>query len=242
MKEYTKASIFYPYSASINHSRGCIGNCKFCSCWIHMAKHKLKNGEVKRYPKYRSESPEKTVEKVDLLVNKYGVEGLVWVDDTFNLDPEWNRKFSELIIERGLDKLHWWAFLRADFIVRGEKLGIFEKMYRAGLEHALIGVERSSALEREKVSKSRYSQQIVKKAFKILREKYPNIFIQATFLTGTREETRESMLKLLEYAKDLGVDYPSFYAITPNPGTDLWYEAKEKGWIEVDDFRQYDWF
>jgi len=242
MEEYTKSSIFYLNSASIYHSRGCIGNCSFCSCWINMAEHQLKDGEIKRFPRYRTMSPEKVIEHVDILHNKYGIQGLVWVDDTFNADQKWNEKFSDLIIDRGLDGLHWWAFLRADFIVRDEKAGIFDKMYRAGLEHALIGVERPTSQGREKFKKFNYSQHMTKLAFRILTENYPNIFIQATFLTGIRNETKQSMLNLFEYAKELKVDYPSFHAVTPNPGTDLWYEAKEKGWIEVDDFRQYDWF
>lgn len=242
MDQYTKSSIFYERSASINHSRGCTGNCRFCSCWIHMAEHKLENGDIKRYPRYRSKSPEKTVEIVDLLYNKFNIEGLVWTDDTFNADPDWNEKFSELIIERGLDDLHWWAFLRADFILRDERRGIFKKMHRAGLEHALIGVERPTSKGREEFNKLNYSERITKTVFKLLKRNYPNIFIQSTFLGGVRDETKESMLQLLDYAIELGVDYPSFHAVTPNPGTDLWYEAKEKGWIEVDDFRQYDWF
>lgn len=242
MEEYAKSSIFYRRSASIYHGRGCIGNCSFCSCWIQMAEHKLENGDIVRFPRYRTKSPERSVKEVEILHNEYNMQGLVWVDDTFNADPKWNEKFADLIIDRGLDNLHWWAFLRADFIVRDEQSGIFRKLYNAGLEHALIGVERPTSIGREKLKKWNYTQETTKKAFRILHRNYPNIFIQATFLTGVRDETRESMLNLLEYAKELGVDYPSFHAVTPNPGTDLWYEAKEKGWIEVDDFKQYDWF
>jgi radical SAM superfamily enzyme YgiQ (UPF0313 family) len=58
---------------------------------------------------------------------------------------------------------------------------------------------------------------------------------------GVRDETPESMNAQANFARRLGLDYPGFHPITPVPGTAFHKEAESKGWIEVTDFREYDW-
>jgi anaerobic magnesium-protoporphyrin IX monomethyl ester cyclase len=131
--------------------------------------------------------------------------------------------------------------MRSDCILRDEKLGIMEKLVKAGLSHTSIGAERASNSELDSIGKECYKVDMVKNAMHILRAKYPQIFRQVTFIVGIRDETRDSMLKQLVYAKELGVDYPAFHPMTPVPGTKLWDDAKRNGWLEITDFSYYDW-
>jgi anaerobic magnesium-protoporphyrin IX monomethyl ester cyclase len=137
--------------------------------------------------------------------------------------------------------IQWFAFMRADFMLRDEKLGILEKLVRSGLSHISVGAERADEQELDALGKPAYRQETVKEAMFILKKKYPRVFRQVTFIVGTRNETKKSILRQLQYAREIKADYPAFHPLTPVPGTKLWDEAKAKGWLEITDFSSYDW-
>ncbi len=240
MEKYGRSRfLFSPYGTTIHHSRGCISNCKFCAWWLQMAEVAFKDGEKVLNPRWRTKSVDKTVEEIELLYNRYKKRCFVFVDEVWNLSPGWSNEFAEKMIRKKL-KLQWMAFMRIDSILRDEELGIFEKLVKSGLCHVAIGVEREFDEELNEMGKNFYSLKKTKECFRLLKKKYPGVFRQGTFIVGLRNETKESMYNLLNYAKELELDYPGFHPITPLPGTELWKEAKENGWIEVDDFREYD--
>ncbi len=241
MSEYGKAKfLFSPGGTTIHHSRGCISNCDFCVWWVQMAQRCIKDGKITLQPRWRTKSVERTIEEIELLYHEYNKQSLIFVDDSWNIDSSWSDKFAGAILKKKI-KLHWFAFMRADFILRDEKLGIMEKLVKSGLSHISVGGERSDDRELDDIGKKCYSINMVREAMDIMRRKYPSVFRQVTFIVGTRDETRASMLKLLKYTQSLQVDYPAFHAMTPVPGTKLWEDAKKNGWLEIEDFSYYDW-
>src|SRR4029450_25061 len=118
--------------------------CDFCAFWINMAERTVDaNGEERLVARWRTKSVEKTLDELEFLQRDFGKRYFVFVDDTFNVDPKWCEAFADAGLRRGL-KSHFLAFLRAALILRDEKVGVFEKLGRAGLIHAAIGVERLS--------------------------------------------------------------------------------------------------
>lgn len=237
MQNYGKSPyLFHPGGTTIHHSRGCTFNCDFCVCWRQMAQPKGN----RFYPKWRTKSVKKTIEEIELLYYKYKKRGLVFTDDNWNFDAKWNKEFAEGVIRKGLD-INWFSFMRADHLVRDEAKGILRKLVRAGLKHVSIGIEREFDSDLRYLNKN-INKDIIRKAFRILRKKYPQVFSQGTFIIGLRNETQESLKNLMRYINELNMDYPSFSPLTPIPGTKIWEEANKKGWIEIEDFERYDWF
>jgi len=111
---------------------------------------------------------------------------------------------------------------------------------RSGLAHLCIGVERVEDDQLGDWRKKFYSSSRTAETFDILKRHYPTVFRQATFIVGERDETRESMRRQLEFAKMLDPDYPAFHPLTPFPGTAVYDEAVEKGWLEINDFDYFD--
>lgn len=240
MEKYGQSKyLFHPGGTTIHHSRGCTANCNFCICWKQMSERKKEEDFVKCSPKWRTKSVEKTVDEIEFLYKQYGKRGFVFTDDTWNVDPEWSSKFAEEIEKRNLD-INWFAFMRADFMLRDEKLGVLEKLVNSGLSHVCIGVERSFDEDLELLNKN-YSRKKTKECFKILKEKYPQVFRQGTFIVGLRNETKETLFEQLKFAEELGLDYPALHPLTPIPGTELWEKAKKEDWLEIKDFRAFDW-
>jgi len=242
MHKYSPFGLLWPKAATIQRSRGCVDTCSFCS-WIAMEnKHTSGRGHsVKSTPWFRSKSVAKVLEEVDILYNVHGVRYLFWVDATWNVDDNWLREFCQGIIERKY-KLGWWAFTRYDLLPRQHENGTLDLMVQAGLRHVLVGVERPQDDDLSWLNKHRYGGDLAIEAFGILRDHYPEVFRQGTYITGVRDDTAESIRALLAHAHACDLDFAAFHACTPFPGTPLYAEAQKKGWLEEFDFSKYDMF
>lgn len=233
--------LFSPGGTTIHHSRGCVSKCSFCAWWTTMADRKYdESGQARLSPRWRSKSVDRTFEEIELLYYRFGKRSYVWVDESWNIDPRFNDAFAERMLKSGM-QTKWFAFMRADGIVRDEEKGILEKLVRAGLSHILIGVERAEDDTLTMLDKRFYSGGVAEQAIRIFKERYPEVFIQATFIVGTRDETPESLDKQIALAKRLDVDFPAFHPITPVPGTPIFDEALREGWITEEQFDDFDW-
>jgi anaerobic magnesium-protoporphyrin IX monomethyl ester cyclase len=244
MGKYSPFGYLWPRSATLEHSRGCIDRCSFCSLWTFWGKHlrtDIENGELEVMPKYRTKSVRRMLEEVDIVYQKYNRRYIIWADPTFNMDPKWSDEFCEGLLKRNYKDLYWWAFLRADFALRDERLGVLEKMVKAGLTHPLIGIERGCTDDLRLLRKSVYTSELVKEVFLIFKKKYPSVFRQGTFVTCLPFDTKESMLNLVKYAVEIDIDYPAFHPVAPVPGSYLYQEAKKLDLLEEKDFSSYDW-
>jgi len=232
--------LFSPGGTTIHHSRGCTSNCKFCVWWTQMADRKNIDGKEVLKPRWRTKSVGKTIEEILLLYHTYNKHALVFVDDSWNISPEWEDEFATELIRQKL-KLNWFAFMRADMLLRDEKLGILEKLVRSGLSHICIGVERAENKKLKQFGKPFYSKDTSIEVLSIFKKKYPSVFLQVTFIVGVYDETEQSMREQLEFARKLKPDYPAFHPLTPVPGTQLYNEVVEKGLLEIKDFSKFDW-
>ncbi len=231
--------LFSPGGTTIHHSRGCVSNCRFCAWWRQMAEPDTQNPTTLK-PVWRTKSVEYTIDEIKILAERFNKRCLVFVDEFWNKDPEWNGRFADALTPLGLG-VEWFAFMRADAIIRDENLGIMEKLVKSGLVHVSVGVERIESEELKKFGKGFYGANESAECFRILREKYPTVFRQGTFIVGVKTETKASMLAQVRFARELQLDYPGFHPVTPIPGTEFWKEADQKGWIEVTDYQEYDW-
>jgi len=241
MKAYGRSKlVFHPGSVTIYHSKGCPYDCDFCVCWRSNSERiKTKNG-IKYYPSYRTKSVMKVIEELELLYKKYKIRGFVFTDDNWSCNADWSLNFAKEVLKRKL-KFNWYAFMRADTIIRDHKKGILKLLVKAGLSHVAIGVERLDDKELKSLNKN-YTKNLTFKAFRILRKFYPSVFRHGTFVVGTRDESKKSIKNLIKQINLLDIDMPSFSPLTPLPGTKLYEEATKKGWLESTNFEDYDWF
>lgn len=241
MNKYgTARYLFSPGGVTIHHSRGCVDGCRYCACWLQMATRDGEGSAETLRPRYRTRSVLPVVDEMELLRKKYDKRCLVFVDDTWNVDPRWCGEFADELARRKLD-LNWFAFMRADLLHRDVESGLFEKLLSVGLSHICVGLERADDVELSDLDKHNMDVERTNRLVPHIRRRYPQLFLQTTFIVGLRQDTQASLDRLLAYVEKLDPDYPAFHPITPVPGTALWDEANEKGWLEVKDFSRYDW-
>jgi anaerobic magnesium-protoporphyrin IX monomethyl ester cyclase len=242
--QYGKGGVFwaFPGAASVFHSRGCFSGCTFCAFWPTESQWtRNEQGDLVPIPTYRTKSVARTIEEMEVLQNKYGRRFFAWIDGTFNAESDWNDQWAEEILRRGWD-IKWFAFQRADCLARDEERGVLEKMVRAGMAYTIVGVERHRNLDYDNLHKVNYDTDRVAGICRLIHEKYPEVFLQGTFLMGLEDDSRKELFKLIDYAASIGIDFPSFHILSPAPGTLLYRQLKAEGKTATLDYSKMDWF
>lgn len=211
-----------PY-ALIEGSRGCPHNCTFCSQWKHWQ------------GVWRVKSSKRIADEFEFCYNNYGSRFIWLTDDNFGFGKQTNEIADEIVRRGTLKELMWFTQARCDDVVKHKDL--LPKLRKAGLSWVLLGVESPKHSTLETFRKG-ISSKDAKEAVKLLKEN--DIFAHATFIIGEREDTAGSIAALREFANDLDPDFALFSILTPFPGTELFNEAKGKGWIEDSNWANYD--
>jgi anaerobic magnesium-protoporphyrin IX monomethyl ester cyclase len=209
--------------ALIEGSRGCPHRCTFCSQWIHW-------GGV-----WRVKSPKRIADEMEFCYRNYGIKFLWLTDDNFGLGKQTNELCDEIVKKGIADDIMWFMQVRSDDIIR--QRATLPKMRKAGNMWMLVGVESQSSTILKRFRKE-ITPKDAKTAMKLLKEN--DIFRQATLIIGERKDTAESIEGLREFVNDIDPDLAIFMILTPFPGTQLYETAKRNGWIEDDNWTNYD--
>ncbi|MHA1683052.1 MAG: B12-binding domain-containing radical SAM protein [Promethearchaeota archaeon] len=205
----------------IESSRGCVGKCKFCCVRTH-------NRGL-----WRKKTPERVVEEIARCNPK--AKWIGFQDSEFTINMKRVKRICELIIENGLD--HYWysAQARADDLVRHPE--IFDLMVKAGFKMMFIGIESAYQSSLDKIGKN-IKKETIEEAIKMCHDN--GVTVMGAIIIGNIGETYEMVLETIKLASKYMLDIGQFTALTPLPGTELWDEAHEKGWIEDYDWTHYD--
>jgi len=200
-------------------SRGCPFNCIFCSSSQFYGR------------RFRGRSPKNVVDEVEEVVNKYNIRSIEIVDDTFTVDRERAKGIAEEIIRRGLDI--WWACgSRVDLITK-ELLEVFK---RAGCGAIYYGIESGSERVLNILRKGITLEQ-AKSAIRWAKE--VGMEVVGSFIIGTPGETKEDVMKTIKFAKESGIDFAQFTAMTPYLGTEVYEIARREGLLTTDDWSRF---
>lgn len=209
-----------PY-VSMHTSLGCPYKCSFCCINAPFGKSS-----------YRMWSPETVIREIDILVNKYGVKNIKFVDEMFVLNRNHVIGICDRIIERGYD-LNIWAYARVD-TVKGEFL---DKLNRAGFRWLALGIESGSKHVRDGVEKGRFGSLEIVNTVKDIQAAGINVI--GNYIFGLPDDTRESMQETLDLAFETNCEFANFYCAMAYPGSKLYAMAIENGWALPDSWIGY---
>ncbi len=215
--------IYVPLGVKVaipNMARGCPFTCSFCSQW-------------KFWRDYRVRDPKKVVDEIERLVNDHGVGFFILADEEPTINKKKFVEFCQELIDRGLpDKIKWGINTRVTDIYRDRDL---LKFYRkAGLVHVSLGTEAAAQLKLDMFNKETTVAEN-KEAVRLLRE--ADIFVEAQFIVGLDNETKETLEETFQMAWDWQPDLANWAMYTPWPFTPLFQEIKDQ--VEVFDFSKY---
>ena len=202
-------------------SRGCSFSCSY------YCPYPLVEGT-----KWRYQSPERVFNEIKRIVDQYGINKILFRDATFTLNKNRVHKVCDLIINSQLN-VTWWCETRVDRLDEA----LLEKMRQAGCEGINIGVETGDQKVMEKQAKAGLTLQKLSD----LRIKAKSLGLKLHFLLskGFPDETRKSFVDTYELIMKLMPESLGITIMTPYPGTQLYKDALEKGWIESNKWEDY---
>lgn len=192
---------------SVSTMRGCPYTCKWCSRAVYGLS-------------YRRRSPEKVVEELRWIQEKYRPDSLWFVDDVFTVSHKWMREFASALKTSGI-KIPYECISRADRL--NEE--IIDLLKETGCFRVWIGAESGSqsvidAMDRRvSVLKTREMIQLAKAK---------GIEAGTFIMLGYPGETEADIEETIQH---LNVSDPDFYTITlayPIKGTEMYQEVESK--------------
>ena len=195
-------------------TRGCPFRCIFCNSGSIFGK------------RYRTRTPQNMVKEVEILNKNYDIKNILFVDDTFTLSKESTLEFCRLLREKKLD-ISWSCETRVH-LVDDELL---KEMKRAGCFGIAFGIESGSQKMLDNLKKgitleqSEYAVKAAKKA---------GIEVRTFWVFGAPNETRDTVLESIKFAKKLNPDIAHFNVMTPYPDTEIYKMAVNEGVFDAD--------
>lgn len=205
--------------AIVSTSRGCNQRCSFCSQQLFWKRN------------WRSRSAENVVAELEHLRDQYGVNVVMFADETPTLDGKRWERILDLLIEREVGTKILME-TRVDDILRDE--AIMGKYKEALIDHIYVGVEATTQATLDTFNKN-IKVEDSKRALDLINEQ--DIVSETSFVLGMPDDTPESMARTLELAKFYNPDMAFFLAIAPWPYSEIYPSLKDH--IEVKDYSRY---
>ena len=204
-------------------ARGCEHRCSFCTQWNHWG------------GQWRTKSAKRIADEIEFLHEHYGGVFLWLADDNMRFSARGKPLYEELRKKECREDIMLFFQARTDDIANHPTL--VSNFREVGTYWILCGVETDSEETLQEYKKGIKTADAYK-AMKTLREN--DIFSQAMFVIGSRNDTHESIERLREFSIDLAPEIAIYTALTPFPGTMYYQMAKKNGWIEDTNFTNYD--
>lgn len=200
------------------------GKCTFCS-WTTI------------YPQFRTSRPERLLDEIEMLVNKYHVKEIM--DDTGCFPAGgWLETFCKGMIDRGLNKK---VVLDINMRVNALSKKQYELMAKAGFRFILYGLESANQETLDKINKN-IKVEDIEKAAKLAKE--AGLEPHMTCMVGYPWETLEDAQRTIDLTKrlfDKGyIDTLQATVVMPYPGTPLFKYCQKEGLLKHEDWERYD--
>ena len=198
-------------------SRGCPFKCIYC----HVSA---------KWGRPRFHSAERVADEVELLVKRYGVEGIYIADDLFTANPLRVQRITAGLDARGvLGKVRFFADLRAN-LVNDRLMALLREM---GVVKISLGLESGSDRVLAYLKGGDVTVAQNRQAVHIANRH--GIGCYCCFMLGAPHETREDIRLTQELIKEILDAHPQNFCqvsvTTPLPGTALWDYAVARGII-----------
>jgi radical SAM superfamily enzyme YgiQ (UPF0313 family) len=219
VRDYFYSITQYP-EVTIITGRGCPYKCVYCM-WPQTL-----NGHG-----YRRRSVENVADEFEFIKRELPEVKEVFIeDDTLTVHQRRAVALGKELARRGVD-LPFTANSRAD--VTYETL---HWLKQGGLRLLCVGFESGDQAVLDAMQK----QIKVEQFFEFRRDaERANVMIHGCFMAGNPGETRGTLSKTLQLAKDLNPDTAQFFPIMVYPGTEAYEWAKRNGYLTTEDFREW---
>lgn len=195
--------------ATIQVSRGCPAQCTYCLTPII-------SGRV-----LRKRSVENIFEEIEECYYKYGIKNFFFKADTFTIDADWAEALCDRIISSELyGKIEFTVNSR----VKPLEKSLLEKLKKAGCFMVAVGFESGND-ETLKLIKKGTTRADNLRAAKLIKEAGLPLF--GFFMIGFPWETKQDIIKNLEFIFEIDPDFIEVHIAMPYYGTELYSQCEK---------------
>jgi radical SAM superfamily enzyme YgiQ (UPF0313 family) len=199
--------------ATMLASRGCPYVCNFCP-----------------YPTgqgapFRPRSAENIVEEMRMLVQDHGVRSILFRDPTWSLQIDHAKEICAQIIDANL-KLEFGIETRLDRM--DEEL--IELLGKAGCRSCEFGLDPLDEMVKQASNRKGILPERAASLISLMEKN--RVSTAGLFVIGLPEQNIEEMHRTLDWIRTLDLSYVNYEIATPFPGTPLYDEAIERGWVD----------
>jgi hopanoid biosynthesis associated radical SAM protein HpnJ len=213
IENYFSGYLKHPY-VSFYTGRGCKSRCTFCLWPQTIGGHR-----------YRVRSVEDVVAEMKWAKAAFPqVREFFFDDDTLTDNLP---RVEALAVELGKLGVTWSCNAKANVprktleIMKDNGLRLFLVGYESGNQQILFNIKKGMRVE--------FARRFTRDCHEL------GILIHGTFILGLPGETRETIRETLEFAKEINPHTIQVSLAAPYPGTFLYRQAKENGWLHHDE-------
>ncbi|MGE5278856.1 MAG: hopanoid biosynthesis associated radical SAM protein HpnJ [Acidobacteriota bacterium] len=210
IEDYFIGYLLHPY-VSLYTGRGCRSRCTFCLWPQTIGGHR-----------YRTRSPQSVADEIARARSYFpGVREFFFDDDTFTDDLP---RAEEIARRLGRLGVTWSCNAKANVprrtlqILRDNGLRLLLVGYETGSQQILNNIRKGTRID----SARRFTQDCHDLG----------ITIHGTFIVGLPGETRETIESTIRFAREINPHTIQVSLAAPYPGTELYRQAREGGWLE----------
>lgn len=195
-------------------SRGCPHRCTFCSAQLTW------KGKIR----YRD--PSLVVDEMLDLKNRFNINIFYLVDDNMSANRNDILKLTKEIKER-IPNINWVSLAGMQIFTLKED--VIRSIYESGCKWFILPIE-SGNLDTLKKIRKHHTLEMVEKVIQDIR-KYDDTWIAGNIMTGLPFESKTDIEYSLNYAKKLDLDWLYIFRFMPLPGTEIYQECLNAGYL-----------
>ncbi|HET8609911.1 MAG TPA: hopanoid biosynthesis associated radical SAM protein HpnJ [Burkholderiales bacterium] len=216
IEDYFIGYLQHPY-VSFYTGRGCKSRCTFCLWPQTVGGHR-----------YRTRSPGHVSDEVALIQRYFPqVKEVFFDDDTFTDDTE---RAEEIARRLGKLGVTWSCNAKGNVpydtlkVMKDNGLRLLVVGYETGNQQILYNIKKGMRVE--------FARRFTQDCHKL------GIVIHGTFILGLPGETQETIQETIRFAQEMNPHTIQVSLAAPYPGTRLYQQAVENGWLEESDESQ----
>lgn len=198
--------------------------CTFCS-WTTL------------YPSYLVRKPENVLDEIGILIEKYGVKEIMDDSGAFPIG-EWLHTFCRGMIERGYHKK---VIMDCNMRFCALSFEEYKLMREAGFRFVLFGMESANQETLDRIAKSEKIEDMVESC-KLAKKAglSPHITLMFGYPWENEEQVHNTVCLGRTILKKGWAHTLQATVLIPYPGTPLYQECKEKGWLLTENYEEFD--
>jgi anaerobic magnesium-protoporphyrin IX monomethyl ester cyclase len=202
IEKYVQSKFYSDRVITLNTSRGCPYRCAYCY------------NQAVNNRRWRGVSPERIIQYIDHLQQKFGIKGFQMYDDSFDVNKGRIRDLCNLIISRQKN-IYWQHFSKVNFV----NIDLLRLEKKAGLRFIEYGIESGSERLLNFIDKDQ-TVSMIKNAYSICRE--IGLDAGALFMVGMPTETLDEVNQTVNLVSSLKTHQTITTIFRPYPATKLY--------------------